>query len=318
MPTQDRGSESGARARVDQGRGTFLRPTTRLRHLLQRGPALMAPGVWGPVPARLAEQAGFEALYVPGGGIALNRLGVADLGLVTMTEMVDSAAAIAQSVDIPVIADADTGFGNALNVHRTVREYERAGVAGIHLEDQQFPKRCGHMAGKSLIPLDEAQQKIRAAVAARTDPDFVIIARCDALTVTGLDDVVARGRAYLEAGADMLFVESPRNLDEIAEIPQRLPGSHLFNMNASGKTPVLSVDDVTRLGYRLMILPNFTMLAAIKAMSAVLADMKRDGSVAGVLDRCASFQQFTALGGLAHWQEMEQRFAAPPTPDSSS
>jgi 2-methylisocitrate lyase-like PEP mutase family enzyme len=281
-----------------------------LRELLGRDKALMAAGAFGPVPAKLAEQAGFEAVYVPGGGVALNRLGVADLGLITLTEMVDSAAAIAGCVGVPVIADADTGFGNQLNVQRTVREYERAGVAAIHLEDQVFPKRCGHFAGKALIPIDEAVQKIRSAADARSDLDFVIIARCDALTVSGMDEVVKRGTAYLEAGADMLFVESPRTLDEMAEIPKRLPGVHVFNMNASRKTPVLTTDDVTRLGYKLMIFPNFTMLAAIKAMAEVLGEIRRSGSVAGVLERCAAFEEFTALGGLAQLQEVEKRFAA--------
>jgi 2-methylisocitrate lyase-like PEP mutase family enzyme len=287
----------------------LARPTTRLRELLRRDQALMAAGAFSPMPAKLAERAGFEAVYMPGGGTALDRLGVADLGLITMTEMLENAAAIAQSVTVPVIADADTGFGNQLNMQRTVREFERAGVAAIHIEDQVFPKRCGHFSDKTLIPIEEASQKIRAAVDARCDPDFMVIARCDALTVGGMDEVVRRGKAYLEAGADMLFVESPRSMEEIAEIPQRLPAAHLFNMAASGKTPFLSVDDVTRLGYKLMILPNFTMLAAIKAISEVLTEIKRSGTVAGVVDRCASFQEFTALGGLAQLQQVEKRFA---------
>jgi 2-methylisocitrate lyase-like PEP mutase family enzyme len=289
----------------------LTKPTRRLRELLLRESALMAAGAFSPMPAKLAEQAGFEAVYMPGGGTALDRLGVADLGLITMTEMIDNAAAIVQSVTVPVIADADTGFGNQLNVQRTVREFERAGVAAIHLEDQVFPKRCGHIAGKSLIPIDEAAQKIRAAVDARSDPDFMIIARCDALTVEGMDEVIRRGEAYLEAGADMLFVESPRSIEEITEIPQRLPGAHLFNMTSSGKTPFLSVEDISRLGYKLMILPNFTVLAAIKAMAEVLVDIKRTGTVVGVLDRCATFQEFTALGGLPQLQQVEKLFAVP-------
>jgi 2-methylisocitrate lyase-like PEP mutase family enzyme len=246
---------------------------------------------------------------MPGGGVALDRLGVADLGLLTMQEMVETAAAIVQSVSVPVIADADTGFGNALNVQRTVREYERAGVAAIHLEDQVFPKRCGHMAGKSVIPLEEAASKIRAAVEARRDPDFMIIARCDALAVSGMEDAVKRGEAYLKAGADMLFIESPRSMEEIAEIPLRLPGAHLFNMSASGKTPTLTAMEVGQLGYRLMILPNFATLAAMKAIADVYAEIRQSGTVAGVLNRCATFGEFTALGGLAQLQEAEKRFA---------
>lgn len=284
------------------------KPTSRLRALLGGEQALMAAGVFGPMPAKLAEQAGFEAVYMAGGGTALARLGVADVGLITMTEMVDNAAAIVRSVNVPVIADADTGFGNQINVQRTVREYERAGVAGIHIEDQVFPKKCGQFEGKSLVPAEEAIQKIRAAVDARSDPDFVIVARCDALSVGGMDEVVRRGKAYLEAGADMLFIESPRSMQEIAAIPRRLPAAHLFNMSASGKTPVLSVDEVTRLGYKLMILPNFATLAAIKAMSEVFVEIKRTGTVAGILDRCATFKDFVALGGLQEIQEIERRF----------
>lgn len=284
-------------------------PGARLRSLLNAAPTVVAPGAFSPMAARLVEQAGFPAVYVPGGGVAMNRLGVADLGLVSMTEMVESAAAIVQSVGVPVIADADTGFGNALNVQRTVREYERAGVAAIHLEDQDFPKRCGHMAGKQLIPLEEAALKIRAAVEARRDPDFMVIARCDALSVTGIDDTVARCQAYLQAGADMLFVESLRTVEEISQMPKLLPAMHVFNMTASGKTPALSDQEVQGLGYRLMILPNFTTLAAIKAVGDVLAEIKRTGSVAGVLNQCAGFDEFIALGGLAAFQDAERRYA---------
>ncbi|MGF6814735.1 2-methylisocitrate lyase-like PEP mutase family enzyme [Paraburkholderia atlantica] len=284
-------------------------PGRKLRALLRSGRTLIAPGAFSPMPAKLVEQAGFEAVYMPGGGTAMDRLGVADLGLISMTEMVDNAAAIAQSVSIPVIADADTGFGNALNVQRTVREYERAGVAAIHLEDQQFPKRCGHLPGKSLIPLEEAALKIRAAVEARSDPDFMIIARCDSLAVGGMDETVLRCKAYLDAGADMLFVESPSTLEQIAQIPQSIPGNHLFNVAASGKTPFLTPDELCRLGYRLMILPNFTTLVAIKAMAEALAEIRRVGTVTTILDRCASFSDFTALGGLPRLRELEQRFA---------
>ncbi|MEM5316848.1 oxaloacetate decarboxylase [Paraburkholderia sp. JHI869] len=286
-------------------------PSKTLRELLSREGALLSAGVFGPMPAKIAEQAGFEAVYMAGGGTALARAGYADLGLMTLTEMADNAAAIARSVTVPVIADADTGFGNQLNVQRTVQEYERAGVSAIHLEDQVFPKRCGHMEGKSLIPIEEAVQKIRAAVDARSSPDFLIIARCDALTVDGMDEVVRRGEAYLEAGADMLFVESPRSIDEIAEIPRRLPGKHVFNMSSSGKTPILSVDEVSELGYKLMLLPNFTTLAAIKAMREVLTEIKSTGTVAGVVDRCATFKEFTALGGLKELQEVEKRYGVP-------
>jgi len=295
----------------------MMKPTTKLRELLKRDEALMAAGAFDPMAAKLVERAGFEAVYMTGGGTALARVGMADVGLITMTEMVQNAAAIAEAVKIPLIADADTGYGNQLNVRRTVREYERAGVAGIHLEDQIFPKKCGHLLGKRLIPIEEAVQKIRAAVDVRQDPDFLIIARCDALMVAGMEEAVRRGQAYLEAGADMLFIESPRTMEEIAAIPQRLKGMHLFNMASSGKTPFLSIKDVTRLGFKLMILPNFATLAAIKAMREVLAEIKATGSAAGVLDRCASFQEFFELGGLSEVQELEARFGLPDDPRTS-
>ena len=289
----------------------MIKATTRLRELLKRDGALMAPGAFDPMAAKLVERAGFDVVYMTGGGTALARVGMPDVGLITMTEMVQNAAAIAEAVNIPLIADADTGYGNQLNVRRTVREYERAGVAGIHIEDQIFPKKCGHLLGKRLIPMEEAVQKIRAAVDVRQDPDFLIIARCDAMLVAGMEEAVRRGQAYLEAGADMLFIESPRTMEEIEAIPRRLKGMHLFNMASSGKTPFLSVKDVSRLGYKVMILPNFATLAAIKAMREVLAVMKATGSAAGILDRCATFEEFFDLGGLSEVQELEARFGLP-------
>lgn len=266
----------------------------------------MAAGAFGPMPAKLAERAGFEAVYVPGGGTALARLGVADVGLATLTEMVDNAAAVARSVDVPVIADADTGFGNHLNVRRTVQEFERCGVAAIHIEDQTFPKRSGHLKSKSMIAADEAVLKIRAAVEARSDPDFMIIARCDALGVLGMDEAIDRGRQYLCAGADMIFIEGMRSIEQIAEIPQRLPAPHLFNMS-SGGTPVLTADEVFQLGYKLMILPNYAALAAIKAISGVFAEIARTKSVASSLQHCASYQDFLALGDFKEFEEIERR-----------
>lgn len=285
------------------------RPTTRLRAILGGAHAIMAAGAFSPMAAKLVERAGFEAVYMPGGGTALDRLGVADVGLITLPEMVDNAAAISRSVAVPVIADADTGFGNVLNVQRTIREYERAGAAAIHIEDQVLPKRCGHLEGKSLLSLEEAAQKIRAAVAARTDPDFMIIARCDALSLAGFDEVQRRCAAYLAAGADMLFVESPGSLDDVAAIPQRIPGPHLFNMSAGGKIPPLNVSEIGSMGYKLMILPNFTALAAIRAMAEILDEIRQTGTIAGVLDRCASFKEFTALGGLEVFNEVDREFA---------
>ncbi len=261
------------------------------------------------MPAKLAQRAGFEAVYLPGGGTALNRLGVADVGTITMTEMVDAAAAVVQCSNVPVICDADSGFGNHLNMQRTVREYERAGVAAIHVEDQAFPKKSGHAKGKVLLPIEEAAQKIRAAVDAKTDPDFMIIARCDAMSVGGLDEVIRRCAAYKQAGADMLFVEAPNSLEAVKAIPQSIPGPHLFNMSAGGSTPVLTVDEVGQLGYRLMIMPNFSALVAIKAMREMYDEIYRTGSVATIRNRGVSFKELQELGDIADYEALDRMYS---------
>ena len=289
-----------------------MEKTTAVLRRLLRGPeVLVAPGAADPMVARLVEQAGFSAVYMTGSGTALARCGFPDVGLVTMTEMVENARAIVNAVGIPVIADADTGYGNPLNVQRTVREYERAGVAAIHLEDQVFPKKCGHLTGKRVIPAAEMVQKVRAACEARRDSDFVIIARCDALAVAGLEEVLDRGQAYAAAGADVIFIEAPRTREEIERIGQTFTVPLLFNMSTSGKTPALSAADLARLGYRIMILPNFTTLAAIRAVREVLAEIRRTGTTAGLGDRCASFRDFMELAGLPEIQEAERRFGLP-------
>lgn len=285
--------------------------TAILRRLLQGPEVIVAPGAADPMTARLVERAGFPAVYMTGSGTSLARYGYPDVGLVTLTEMVENARTLARAVAVPVIADADTGYGNVLNVRRTVREYEAAGVAAIHLEDQVFPKKCGHLAGKRVIPTGEMVQKVRAACEARTDPDFVIIARCDALAVAGLDEALARGRAYAEAGADVVFIESPRTMEEITAIGRAFAVPLLYNMSTSGKTPALSAEELRRLGYRLMILPNFTTLAAIKAVREVLAEIKRTGSAATLGERCATFREFMELAGLPEVQEAEVRYGLP-------
>lgn len=288
-------------------------PATTLRALLRdfgKSSAIMAPGAFNAMTAKLAERVGFPAVYVPGGGTALASFGVADVGLLTLNEMVANAAAIAEAVSIPVIADADTGFGNQINAQRTVREYERAGVAAIHIEDQEFPKRCGFFNGKRLIPTPEAAAKIRAAVAARSNPDFMIIARCDALSVGGIDDVAHRCKAYLAAGADMLFVEGGGRVEQIRDMPKLIGGDHLFNMSASGKVPSLTADEAGRLGYKLMIFPNFATLAAIRATSAVYESIMTNRSIAQVDQHCASFSEFTELGDARRFRAIEQEFGS--------
>lgn len=289
----------------------MIKRTTVLRRLLRGPEVIVAPGAGDPMTARLVERAGFPAVYMTGSGTSLARYGFPDVGLVTLTEMVENARTIARAVTVPVIADADTGYGNVLNVRRTVREYETAGVAAIHLEDQVFPKKCGHLAGKRVISKAEMIQKVRAACEAREDPDFVIIARCDALAVAGLEEALERGRAYAEAGADVVFIESPRTMEEIEAIGRSFTVPLLYNMSTSGKTPALSAEELRHLGYRIMILPNFTTLAAIKAIREVLAEIGRTGSVATLGDRCATFREFMELAGLPEIQEAEIRYGLP-------
>ncbi|HUY61884.1 MAG TPA: isocitrate lyase/PEP mutase family protein, partial [Candidatus Dormibacteraeota bacterium] len=246
--------------------GHRSRGARRLRELLARPAPVLAPGAYDALSARLVEEAGFPAVYMTGFGTAASYLGRPDVGLVTMSEMVDNARRIVQAVATPVIADADTGYGNPINVVRTVRAYEAAGVAGLHLEDQVAPKKCGHMAGKQVIPAAEMVEKIRAAVAARTDPDLVLIARTDARAVEGLDAALDRARRYRDAGADVLFVEAPQSADEIAAVAAAFPDTPLlFNWAEGGKTPPVSLDRLRELGYRIVIFPISTLLAATAA-----------------------------------------------------
>jgi 2-methylisocitrate lyase-like PEP mutase family enzyme len=236
------------------------------------------------------------------------RLGMPDVGLLTMTEMIDNAGRIAEASGLPLIADADNGYGGVLNVRRTIQGYERAGVAGVHLEDQVIPKRCGHLAGKQVVPVAEAVAKIRAAVDARIDADFVIIARTDAIAVEGFDAALERAAKYREAGADVLFIEAP-NAEQLPRIAPRFKGVPLlYNMAASGKTPFLSKAEVERLGFKLIIYPNWLMLAAIKAASQVLETLKREGTIAGLAPQVPSFKEFFDLVGMDEVQEMEARY----------
>ena len=248
----------------------------RFRELLRQDGIIVAPGAYDCITARLIEQAGFKAIYMTGAGTAAT-LGFPDYGLVTMSEMVNNAGRIAAAVQVPVIADADTGYGNELNVVRAVREYEQRGVAGIHIEDQGFPKKCGHLENKTLIPLDDYVPKIRAAAAAKRDPDFLIIARTDARAVVGFDEAIRRANAALEAGADMAFVEAPQTLDEVASIPRLVKGPCLLNMVWRGKTPDVSFDDAQSMGYKLAILPALLFTAVIGICDNLLEEAKRTG-----------------------------------------
>jgi 2-methylisocitrate lyase-like PEP mutase family enzyme len=284
-----------------------MRPTTRLRQLIARPGVVMAPGVADALNAKLVARNGFEAIYMTGAGTSAVRLGMPDVGLLTMTEMVDNAGRIADSSGLPLIADADNGYGGVLNVRRTIQAYERAGVAAVHIEDQVMPKRCGHLMGKQLVPADEMTAKIRAAVDARADADFVVIARTDAVAVEGFDAALERAERYREAGADVLFVEAP-NAEQLPKIAPRLKAPLLYNMATSGKTPFLGRDEIERLGFKLVIYPNWVMLAAIRAANQVLATLRDTGTIADVAREVPTFKEFFDLLGMPEVQALEASY----------
>ena len=282
--------------------------STRLRTLLRRDAILVAPGVYDGLSARLAARAGFSALYATGGGIARS-MGYPDLGLLSLSEVVDRLITIVEQSELPVIADADTGYGNGLNVRRAVRLFERAGVAALHLEDQPFPKRCGHYDDKSVVPAPEMVQKLRAARDAAGDPDLVLIARTDARAVEGLDAAIERGHAYAEAGADVVFVEAPESVQEVEAIAARLPYPKLINMFEGGKTPLVPLGRLEELGYRIVIIPSDVQRAAIRAMVEVLSAIRRDGNSAAMADRMASFTEREAVVDTAAYLELDRRYS---------
>lgn len=285
-----------------------------LRQLLAGSEPILAPGAYDALTARLVEEAGFPAVYMTGFGTSASLLGRPDVGLLTLSQMVDNAARIVQAVELPVIADADTGYGGPLNVIHTVREYERAGVAAIHIEDQVAPKRCGHMEGKRVVTAAEMVEKIRAAAEARRSPDFLLIARTDARAVEGLDGALRRARAYCEAGADVLFVEAPQSDEEIAAIARAFPGVPLlFNwLEGGGKTPSLPLTRLRELGFRIIIFPLGALFTAAKAVRALLATIRAEGTPASAFSRMLSFQEFNTLVGLEEIRELDERFRERP------
>src|SRR6266699_1951812 len=311
---------AGRDRRISAGLASERRPVTarltrrpggpaRLRALLDSGQMIVAPGAFDPLSARLVEEAGFPAVYMTGFGTSAALLGRPDVGLLTMTEMAGNAARIAACVDIPVIAD--TGYGNPLNVIRTVGAYEAAGVAGIHIEDQVAPKKCGHMDGKMVIPAGEMAAKIRAATEARGDTDFVIIARTDARAVEGFQQSLARAGRYLRAGADALFIEALTSEAEVAEAARAFPGVPLlFNWAEGGKTPPVSLARLRELGYRIVIFPISTLLAATAAMRRILQEIAQAGTPAAALGDLPSFGEFVDFIGLPEVRVAEQRYAA--------
>jgi 2-methylisocitrate lyase-like PEP mutase family enzyme len=284
-----------------------VRATTKLRERLASGRIAVAPGAFDGLSARLVEQAGFPAIYASGGAIARSA-GVPDLGLIPVSAIVERLASMADVVTVPIIADADTGYGNALNAQAAARAFERSGVAAFHLEDQSFPKKCGHYDDKGLVPAIEMVQKLKAVRDALHDPDFVVIARTDAIAVEGFSAAIDRAFAYIEAGADVIFVEAPTTEGEIAEVAKRLPGWKLINMFEGGKTPLVAVPRLQALGYHLVIIPSDTQRAAIKAMQRVLAAIADDGSAASMRADMVSFKEREALVDTAAYLDRSRRY----------
>ena len=287
-----------------------MSPRQTLKKLLQRDQLLVAPGCFDGLSARLVEEAGFEAAYLSGGAVARS-MGIPDIGLVTMSEAIERAGQAVSAIRIPIIADADTGYGNAVNLVRTVREFERIGVAAIHIEDQVTPKRCGHLDGKEVVSLAEVEQKIAAALATRTDPDFCIIARTDARAVNGMDDAIRRAEAFARLGVDAIFVEAPQSEEELAEIPRRLPGIPLLvNVFKGGKTPMLPMKRLEKMGYRIAIYPSETQRAAIHAMRNALATLQREGTTESIDAALTTFKERDDVVGLDDWQKIERQYLA--------
>jgi carboxyvinyl-carboxyphosphonate phosphorylmutase len=283
----------------------------RLREMLSGPEPVLAPGAYDALTARLIVEAGFEAVYMTGFGTAAAFLGRPDIGLLSFSEMVDNARRIAQAVELPVIADADDGYGNPINVVRTVREYEAAGVSAIHIEDQVSPKKCGHMDGKQVIDASEMVEKVHAAVEARYSEDFMIIGRTDARAIEGMEGALERARRYREAGADMLFVEAPQSEEEIVAVAEAFPKVPLlFNWVESGKTPPVPLARLKELGFSLIIFPVSTLLAATRSIREILTQMRAEGSPISMMeDRLLPLGDFIDFIGMPEVRDLEKRFA---------
>ena len=282
-----------------------MRKTTMLRQMMTGKQIVVAPGAHDALTAKIIEQVGFSAVYMTGYGQAASHLGKPDVGLLTLTEMVARASNIVEAVNVPVIADADTGFGNAVNVMRTLREYEKAGVAAIQLEDQVAPKKCGHMTGRQVVSKEEMVGKIKAAADVRTDSDFMIIARTDARTVHGIGEALERAKAYEEAGADILFVESPESIEEMKQITSSFKVPVLANMVEGGRTPFLPVQELESLGYDLVIFPTASTYLVTKALKRLLTTLKETGTTASLIPEMITFEEFNDLIGLTKIREIE-------------
>jgi 2-methylisocitrate lyase-like PEP mutase family enzyme len=295
------------RQATDADKEMPMTPRHTMRSLIARRGYTMAPGAYDTLTARLVEQAGFEAVYLTGGGYSRAN-GYPDLGLLTLSENVRFIGLTVEAVGIPVIADADTGYGNAINVIRTVREYEKSGVAAFHIEDQVNPKKCGHYEGKEVISTAEMVGKIHAAADTRQDPDLVIIARSDARAVEGLQAAIDRINTYLEAGADVGFVEAPQNVEELRTVGRSVRGPALVNVFEGGKTPMLAARELETMGFRLGIYPSQTHRAAIRAAQRVLAALKEDGDTRRIEAELATFQEREDAVDTARWRALEDKY----------
>ena len=288
-----------------------MRKTTKLKQIMAARAAVTVPGAANALFARVIEDLGFDAVYVTGAGVANMHLGAPDIGLTTLTELAGATAAIADAVALPIIVDADTGFGSPINMVRTIKVLERSGAAGIQIEVQVFPKKCGHFEGKDVIPTAEMVQKIRAAVDSRADADFQIIARTDARAIEGLERAIDRAHAFIEAGADATFVEAPVTLDELARIARELPVPQVANIVFGGKTPDPGRAALADMGFSLVLYANAALQAALRASYEVLGALKATGSLASVAERLASFDERQRSVAKHGWDALETRYKAP-------
>jgi 2,3-dimethylmalate lyase len=282
----------------------------RLRARLAEPGLIVAPGAYDVITARLVEQAGFPACYMTGSGVSISALGLPDVGLISLYEVLVRLEQIAGAISLPVIADGDTGFGNPLNVLRTVAEFERRGAAAIQLEDQEMPKKCGHEPGRRLVPVEEMVAKIEAAQAARSSPDFLIVARTDARTTHGLVEAIARGRRFAEAGADVIFVESPESAEEMRAVCSQIPAPTLANMVEGGRTPILPQAELAELGYKIVIYPNSLTRVMARAGQRLLDELKSTGTTAGLAADMLTHGELWDVFGRQEWAAREERFVS--------
>jgi 2-methylisocitrate lyase-like PEP mutase family enzyme len=285
-----------------------MKPTTKLRQFIATGKTYIVPGAYDGISARIVQNAGAELIYATGGGIARST-GIPDMGLITVKEIADRLEQMVDAVDLPIIADMDTGYGNALNARRAVRAFERVGVAGFHIEDQVFPKRCGHLEGKAVVSAEELCAKIKAIRDAAADDDLVIIARTDAVAIEGLDSSLERMHKYMAAGADVAFIEAPRTVEDIERIARELPYPKLLNMFWSGKTPVVPRDQLEAMGYNLVIVPGDLQRTAIFAMQQAAAAIMRDGHTESLSHMMATFDDREVAVNTAHYMELDEQYS---------